>query len=60
LIAAMVDLERGNPAAAQQALTAPVFTQPPQQTMEVLSNLPSVPAAQAATAWAESEEFRDG
>ena len=60
LIAAMVDLERANPSAAQQALAAPIFTQPPQQTMQVLSDLPSLPAAQAATAWAEGEEFRNG
>lgn len=59
LIAAMVDLERGNPAAAQQALGAPIFTQPPQQTMRVLNDLPSLPTAHAATAWAESEAFRE-
>jgi hypothetical protein len=59
LIATMVDLERGNPAAAQQALASPIFTQPPQQAMQVLNNLPSLPTAEAATAWAESEEFRE-
>ncbi len=57
---AMWDLERGDGAAAQQMLSAPIFTRPPQQTMQVLNNLPTVPAARAATAAAELEEFRNG
>ncbi len=57
---AMWDLERGDAAAAQQVLSAPIFTQPPQQTMQVLNNLPTLPAARAATAGAELEEFRNG
>jgi hypothetical protein len=60
LIAAMVDLERGNAAAAQQVLSTPIFVRSPQQTMQVLSNLPNLPTAQAATAWAQSEAFSEG
>lgn len=60
LIGAMWDLQHGNVAGAQQVLSAPIFTQPPQQTMQVLNNLPTLPAAQAAAAWAEAQEFRSG
>jgi hypothetical protein len=58
--AALWNLERGDVAAAQQALSGPIFSQPPQQTMLVLNDLPLLPAARAATAWAEHEEFRNG
>lgn len=58
--AALWSLERGNMAAAQQALSGPLFTQPPQQTMQVLNDLPTLPAARAATSEAELEEFRNG
>jgi hypothetical protein len=57
---ALWNLERGDVAAAQQALSGPIFTQPPQQTMQVLNDLPLLPAARAATAWAQLEEFRNG
>ena len=59
-IRAMWELERGNEAAAEKALAGPIFTFPPQQTMQVLNNLPVLPAARAATADAERQEFRDG
>jgi hypothetical protein len=57
---ALWNLERGDVAGAQQALSGPIFTQPPQQTVQVLNDLPLLPAARAATAWAAQEEFRDG
>lgn len=57
---AMWDLMHGNRAAAEHALSGPIFTQPPQRTLAILTNLPYVPAARAATASAEMEEFRDG
>lgn len=60
LVWAMWNLERGNAAAAQQALSAPPFTQPSQQTMQVLNDLPTLPAARAATAAAALEETHDG
>ena len=39
----------GNQPAALQALANPAFTQPPQQTLQILSNLPSIPSANLAT-----------
>jgi hypothetical protein len=57
-IAAMVDLERGDGAAAQQVLSSPIFTQPPQQVLQALNNLPTLPAARSATAAAELEQYR--
>jgi hypothetical protein len=59
-VSAMWNLERGNVPAAQQALSGPIFTQPAQQTMQVLNDLPTLPAARAATAEAEQQEFRNG
>jgi hypothetical protein len=59
-IAAMVDLERGDGAGAQQVLSSPIFTQPPQHTMQVLNDLPTMPAARSATAAAELEQYRSG
>jgi hypothetical protein len=57
---ALWDLERGDVAAAQQVLAGPISTQPPQQTLQVLNDLPTLPAARSATAAAELEQFRDG
>lgn len=57
---AMWDLMHGNRTGAEHALSGPIFTQPPQQTLAILTNLPTLPAARAATASAEMEEFRDG
>jgi hypothetical protein len=57
---AMWDLEHGDAAAAQKVLSGPIFTLPPQQTMQVLNNLPTLPAARSATAAAELEQFREG
>lgn len=57
---ALWNLERGNIAGAQQALSGPIFTQPPQQTIQVLANLPTLPAARVATSEAEREEFGRG
>jgi len=56
----MWDVERGDVVAAQQELAGPIFTLPPQQTMQVLNNLPILPAARAATAEAQQQEMRDG
>lgn len=53
-------LQHGNVAAAEQALSGPIFSQPPQQTLQVLNNLPELPAARAATASAEIAGFRGG
>jgi hypothetical protein len=60
LILAMWDLEHGATAGAEQVFASPLFIQPPQRTMQVLNDLPTLPAARAATASAELEEFRIG
>ena len=60
LITTLVALQRHDMATAMKALSAPIFSHPPQQTMQVLSNLPYVPAARAATASAEQELMRPG
>jgi hypothetical protein len=60
LILAMWDLERGDTAGADRVFASPLFTQPSQKVMEVLNDLPTLPAARAATASAELEEFRTG
>jgi len=40
----------GNPPAAIQAIATPIFTLPPQQTLQVLTNLPYVRSANIASA----------
>jgi hypothetical protein len=57
LLALSLDLETGNGSAAMQVLTSPVFTQPPERTLQLLSNLPYVQQANLATARAEEESF---
>jgi hypothetical protein len=60
LLALSQDLQTGNQPAAMQVLASPVFTQPPQRTLQVLSNLPYVQQANLATARAEEESFPIG
>ncbi len=61
LLAASADLQFGNTADAVRALGSPVFTRPPEQTLQVLSNLPYVQHANLATARAEAaSEAMDG
>ena len=50
--------QSGNQPAALQALAIPAFTLPPQQTVQVLSNLPSIPSANLATTSASREMSR--
>ena len=57
LLALSLDLETGNGSAAMQVLTSPVFTQPPERTLQLLSNLPYVQQANLATARAEEASF---
>ena len=52
-----MELETGNEAAVQQVLSAPIFTQPPERTLQLLSNLPYVPEANLATTRAAQEMF---
>jgi hypothetical protein len=53
-------LQFGNQAEAAQALASPVFTYSPQQTMQILSNLPYDQTANLATARAEAQSFPVG
>jgi hypothetical protein len=57
LLALSLDLETGNQPAAMAVLASPVFTQPPEQTLRILSNLPYVQQANLATSRAEAESF---
>jgi len=50
----------GNQPAAMQALAAPVFTLPPRQTLQVLSNLPYIQSANVASIDAASEMLAGG
>lgn len=54
------DLLAGNQAAATQVLSAPIFSQPPQATMQVLYNLPYVQSANLATSRAQAQSFPPG
>jgi hypothetical protein len=57
LLALSADLESGNQAAAMQVLASPLFTNPPERTLQILSNLPYVQTANLATSRAASETF---
>jgi hypothetical protein len=50
----------GNRPAAMQALASPVFTQPPQQTLQVLSNLPYIQSANIASTDAAAQMLPGG
>ena len=57
LLALTFDLQSGNMPAAMQVLAAPAFTQPPERTLQVLSNLPYVQQANLVTSRAASQSF---
>jgi hypothetical protein len=59
LLALGLDLQTGNRAAAMAVLAGPIFTLPPEQTLQVLSNLPYVQEANLATARAAAEVSSD-
>ena len=60
LLEAAESLEFGVPDGALHALGAPVFTNPPEQTLRLLSNLPYVQTANLATSRAENESTPRG
>ena len=60
LLALSWDLQAGNQPGANQVLESPVFTLPPAQTMQILSNLPYVQEANLATARAQSQVQLEG
>jgi hypothetical protein len=57
LLQVSAGLQFGNQAEAAQALASPVFAYPPQQTMQILSNLPYDQTANFATSQAEAQSF---
>jgi hypothetical protein len=57
MLAVMANLQFGNQAAALQVLAGPEFTQPAEQTLRALANLPYVQAANLATSRAEGQSF---
>ena len=60
LLALNLDLQTGNQPAAMQVLASPMFTLPPERTLQILSNLPYVQQANLATSGAESQSFPPG
>ncbi len=60
LLALNADLFSGNQPAAMQVLSAPIFIRPPEQTLQVLSNLPYVQEANLATSRAAGQSFPTG
>jgi hypothetical protein len=52
--------QAGDRSAAMQALAAPGFTQPPQQTLQILSNLPAIQSANVATIDAANQMLPGG
>jgi hypothetical protein len=58
MLAFALDLQTGNQPAAMEVLASPIFTKPPEQTLQVLANLPYIQEANLATQRAESQSFR--
>jgi hypothetical protein len=50
-------LQTGNQPAAMEVLTSPVFTRPPAQTLQILSNLPYEREANLATSRAANQNL---
>jgi hypothetical protein len=57
LLALGLNLQAGNQAASMQVLSSPIFTQPPERTLQLLANLPYVQEANLATSRAEAQSF---
>jgi hypothetical protein len=60
LLALAWDLQTGNRPAAMQVVASPLFTYPPEQTLQTLANLPYVQEANVATTQAADESFPGG
>jgi hypothetical protein len=60
LLALTLALQMGDEPAAIHALSSPVFTQPPQHTLQILANLPYVQEANLATSRLENESLSSG
>ncbi|HEX3574415.1 MAG TPA: hypothetical protein VHU42_07430 [Rhodopila sp.] len=57
LLALSWNLQTGNQPAAMEVLTSPVFTRPPAQTLQILSNLPYEREANLATSRAANQNL---
>ena len=60
LLALNLDLATGNHPATMQVLASPLFIQPPERTLQILSNLPYVGTANLATVRAEEQSLPMG
>jgi hypothetical protein len=60
LLALELNLQTGNQPAALQVLSSAIFTQSPDRTLQVLSNLPYVQEANLATSRASGQSFPPG
>ena len=60
LLALGLDLQTGNRPVAMEVAASPIFTFPPEQTLQILSNLPYVQEANLATSRAEDQSFPPG
>jgi hypothetical protein len=60
MLALAANLQAGNQPAALQVLAAPPFTLPPEQTLQLLANMPYVQEANLATSRAEGQSFPGG
>jgi hypothetical protein len=59
MLALMTDLQTGNQPSVMQVLQSGVFTLPPEQTMQILSNLPYVQEANLATSRVSDQSFQN-
>lgn len=60
LLQTVSGLQTGNQAAVMQALALPVFTLPPERTMQVLTDLPYIRSANIATSEAAIQALLQG
>ena len=60
LLQTISGLQTGDPATVMQALAVPVFTLPPVQTLQVLTDLPYIRSANIATSEAAIESLPNG
>ena len=60
LLALTANLEAGYQPGAMQVLASPLFTRPPEQTLQTLANLPYVQEANLATSRVENQSLAGG
>jgi hypothetical protein len=60
LLQTILGLQAGDRAAVMQALVSPIFTLPPEETLQVLTNLPYIRSANIATSEAAIEALPNG